>query len=238
MGRLAPRPRRPRDHRHRHGHRDRPRDPRIPPLERRHPARIGPLLGNLARLGRDGAFLGYALSYAFTYGAFIIYIGSSSFIVQSAFGHSALAYSAAFSAGSLCFVAGALGGALLARRVGPTATLRAAHLLALASAGALVVLAVSGTLTFAAWIPLTCLFSAGIAGGMAGSTARALARAGFAAGAGSAALGLFQYIVGAIVTPIGGLWGDGTAIPTVVGMTVGIVVAAGAAAFGGSRTAR
>lgn len=205
------------------------------PQERRHPARIGPLLGNLARLGRDGPFLGYALSYAFTYGAFIIYIGSSSFIVQNAFGHSALAYSAAFSAGSLCFVAGAVANSALARRVGPGAALRGAHLLALAAAGTLLVLALTGSLGFTAWIPLTCVFSAGIAGGMSNSTARALGRAGFAAGAGSAALGLFQYIVGAAVTPIGGLWGDDTAVPAVIGMTIGIVVAIVAARAGEAR---
>ncbi|WP_110590175.1 Bcr/CflA family efflux MFS transporter [Microbacterium suaedae] len=199
------------------------------PQERRHPARIGPLVGNLARLGRDGTFLGYALSYAFTYGAIIIYIGSSSFIVQNAFGHSALAYSAAFSAGSLCFVAGAMLNARLARRVGPETALRGSHLLALAAAGTLLVLALTESLSFAVWVPLTCVFSAGIAGGMSNATALALARARFAAGAGSAALGVLQYIVGAVVIPLRGLWGDETAVPAVVGMVAGILIAATAA---------
>lgn len=202
------------------------------PAGARHPARIRPLLANLGRLGRDGSFLGYALSYGLTYGAFIVYIGSSSFIVQNVFDQSAVTYSLAFSAGSLCFVGGALLNARLARRIGAVVALRASHILAFAAAGALVVLAVGGSLSFAAWIPLSCLFIAGIAGGMSNSTALALGRAGFAVGAGSASLGLFQYVIAALASPLGGLWGDDTALPATTGMLAGAALAVLAAAWG------
>jgi len=208
------------------------------PRERRHPLAARRLLGNLATLVRDGAFLGYALSYAFTYGSFIIYIASSSFIVQNVFGQTPVAYSLAFSAGSLSFVAGAMLNARLARRAGAGPALRVAHVLALAASGALLVLAVSGSLSFAVWVPLSCLFTAGIAGGMSNSTARALARAGFAAGAGSAALGLFQYVVGAALTPIGGLWGAATPLPALIGMVGAALVALAGATIGDRREAR
>ncbi|WP_105567602.1 Bcr/CflA family efflux MFS transporter [Microbacterium halophytorum] len=195
------------------------------PPEDRHPARIRPLLGNLGRLLRDGPFVGYALSYGLTYGAFVVYIGSSSFIVQSVFDRSPMTYSLAFSASSLCFVGGALLNARLAKRIGAAAGLRAAHIAAIAAAGALVVLASGGALTFAAWVPLSCVFVAGIAGAMSNTTALALGRAGFAAGAGSATLGLFQYVIAAPASPLGGLWGDDTALPATIGMAVGAAFA-------------
>lgn len=202
------------------------------PPEKRHPARMGPLVGNLASLARDGSFLGYVLSYAFTYGAFITYIGSSSFVVQNVFGQSPVTYSLVFALGSLCFVGGAMANGRLVRVAGPAAMLRAAQILAFAAAGSLVVLAVSGALTIWLWVPLSCLFSAGIAASMSDSTALALKRAAFAAGSGSAALGLFQYTVGAFASPVGGLWGDDTALPATIAMTVGVALALLAATVG------
>lgn len=208
------------------------------PPERRHPARIGRLLGNLAHLARDAPFVGYATSYAFTYGAFIIYIGSSSFIVQNLFGQTPVTYALAFAAGSASFVMGALASGRLATRIGVGPAQRIAQLAAVAAAIVLLCLILTATLTFALWIPLTCVFAAGIAGGMSSSTARALGRTRTAAGAGSAGLGLQQYVVGALATPIGGLWGDDTALPAVCGMIGGLLIALAAAAFGGFREAR
>ncbi|GGH44877.1 Bcr/CflA family efflux MFS transporter [Microbacterium album] len=205
--------------------------------EARHPARLGPLVRTLGRLGRDGAFLGYVVAFACTYAALIVYIGASSFVVQRVFDASPVVYSLTFSAGSVAFVAGAWLNGRAVRRLGPERALAAAHVLALGAATALTALALAGTLTLAAWVPLVCLFSAGCAAGMSDASALTLQRAAFAAGSGSASLGLFQYSLGAVASPFGGLWGDHTALPAAAGMTGAIALAMAAAAVG-SRLAR
>ncbi|GAB3283595.1 Bcr/CflA family efflux MFS transporter [Microbacterium lacusdiani] len=202
------------------------------PREQRHPARLGPLLANLARLARDGSFLGHALAYALTYAGLMVYIGASSFVVQRVFEASALAYALTFSAGSVAFVAGAWLNARALPRLGAQGALRAGHALSFAAAAALAALAALGSLTLWAWVPLVCLFTAGCAAGMSDASALTLGRAAFAAGSGSAALGLFQFSIGAAASPLGGLWGDHTALPAAAGMAGATALAAGAAALG------
>ncbi|OCG73301.1 multidrug effflux MFS transporter [Microbacterium sediminis] len=202
------------------------------PRERRHPARIGALLRNLGLLARDGAFLGFALAYALSYGAMMVYFGSSSFVVQRVLGESTLVYSLTFVASSIAFVLGGLLNGRLVRRHGAHAMIRIGQGLSLVSALALVAITLAGGLSLWAWIVLTCVFEAGCAMGMSNGSALTLRRAAIAAGAGSAALGLFQFGVAAVVSPIGGLWGSGTALPTVIGMAGVTLLAIAAAAVG------
>ncbi|WP_261167368.1 multidrug effflux MFS transporter [Microbacterium sp. Marseille-Q6965] len=202
------------------------------PRERRHPARIGPLLRNLALLARDGSFLGYAFAYALSYGAMMVYFGSSSFVVQRVFDESSLVYSFTFVASSIAFVAGGLFNGRLVRRAGAYVMIRIGHALSLTSAVLLVVITLAGGLSLWTWIPLTCIFEAGCAMGMSNGSALTLRRATMAAGAGSAALGLFQFGVAAVVSPFGGLWGSGTALPTAVGMAAVTLLAVAAATLG------
>ncbi|WP_203137573.1 Bcr/CflA family efflux MFS transporter [Microbacterium sp. JZ31] len=208
------------------------------PPERRHPARVGALVGSLWRLVRDGAFVGYALAFALGYGALILYIGSSSFVVQNVFGASALVYSLTFAAGSVSFVLGAWWNARVVRWRGAAGALRIAQLVSLAAAGALLVLALTDALGLATWVPLVCVFAAGCAGTMSDASALTLGRAAFAAGAGSATLGLFQFSLGAVASPFGGLWGDDTAIPVTAGMTGAVLLGLAAAAVGRARERR
>lgn len=202
------------------------------PPERRHPARVLPLLRNLGTLGRDGAFLGFAFAYALSYAAMMVYIGASSFVVQRVFGQSSLVYALTFAASSLAFVAGAWINGRLVSRVGALTMIRIAHGAALAAALALVALALAGALSIWAWVPLACVFVAGCAAGMGNGSALTLRRAALTAGAGSAVLGLFQYTVGAVASPLGGVMGGGTALPTVIGMAAVAALAILAVAIG------
>lgn len=202
------------------------------PPEGRHSARPASLLGNLARLARDGSFMGHALAYALTYAGMIVYIGASSFVVQRVFDASPLTYSLTFSAGAVAFVAGAWVNARVLRRLGAHGALRAGHALSFAAAGLLAVLAATGALTLWMWVPLVCLFMAGSAAAMSDASALTLERAAFAAGSGSAALGLFQFSLGAVASPFGGLWGDDTALPAAAGMAGAVALSAAAAALG------
>lgn len=208
------------------------RVPESLPPERRHPARIGALLRNLGLLARDGAFLGFALAYALSYGAMMVYFGSSSFVVQRVFGESSFVYSLTFVASSVAFVLGGLLNGRFVRRHGAHTMIRIGQGLSLVSALALVAITLAGGLSLWSWIVLTCVFEAGCAMGMSNGSALTLRRAAIAAGAGSAALGLFQFGVAAVVSPFGGLWGDGTALPTVIGMAGVTLLAIAAAAIG------
>jgi len=201
------------------------------PPERRHPARIGPLVASLGRLIRDRAFVCLALAFAIGYAALILYIGSSSFVVQNVFGATPLVYSLTFAAGSVSFVLGAWLNARVVRRLGTAGALRAAQLTTLGAAVALLVLALTGALGLVTWTPLVCLFTAGCAGTMSDASALTLDRAAFAAGAGSATLGLFQFTLGAVASPFGGLWGDDTAVPVTAGMTGAALLGLAAAAL-------
>lgn len=208
------------------------------PPNRRHPARISALVASLARLVRDGAFVGYALAFALGYAALILYIGSSSFVVQNVFGASPVVYSLTFAAGSISFVLGAWLNSRVVRRLGADRALRVAQLTSLASAAVLLLLALTDALGLVSWVPLVCVFGAGCAGTMSDASALTLGRAAFAAGAASATLGLFQFSLGAFASPFGGLWGDETAVPVTAGMTGAVVLGLAAAAFARSREHR
>ncbi|MFL0410742.1 multidrug effflux MFS transporter [Microbacterium paludicola] len=201
------------------------------PAGDRHPARVGRLVANLGRLGRDGAFLGYALAFGLSYAGLMVYIGASSFVVQRVFGASPLEYALTFSGGSLAFVAGAWLNGRLVRRMGARRALRVGQLGALTAAAALLALARAGALSLWTWVPLVCVFTAGCAASMSDASAVTLGRAAFAAGGGSAALGLFQFALGAVASPLGGLWGDDTAVPAAAGMTAAILLSLTAAAL-------
>jgi DHA1 family bicyclomycin/chloramphenicol resistance-like MFS transporter len=202
------------------------------PPKRRHPARVGALVASLGRLARNGAFVGFALAFALGYAGLMVYIGSSSFVVQNVFGATPVVYSLTFAAGAVSFVLGAWLNARVVRLLGIAGALRAAQLTSLAAALTLLALAVTGGLSLASWVPLVCVFGAGCGGTMSDASALTLGHAAFAAGAGSAALGLFQFSLGAVASPFGGLWGDDTAVPVAAGMTGAVVLGLAAAAFG------
>lgn len=202
------------------------------PLDRRHAPRIGALLRNVASLARDSGFLGYALAYALAYAALMVYIAASSFVVQGVLGASAFVYALTFSAGAAAFAAGAWQSGRIAQRVGARAALRIGHALSLAAALALVVLEVAGALSLVTWVPIICVFAAGCAIGMTGASALALRRGALMTGAASAGLGLLQYTLGAIASPVGGAGGGASALPALAAMAVAVALAAVCAVSG------
>lgn len=206
--------------------------PETLPPERRHPARLGAMLHNLGGLLRNGAYVGYALSYALSYAAMMVYIGSSSFVVQNVLGGSSFVYSLTFSAGAIAFVLGAWANGRLVRRMGALGMMRVAHLLMLLAGAVLVVLVSAGALSLWAWVPLVSLYMAGGGMSMSDGSALTLRHAAGVAGAGSAAMGLSQFALGAMTSPLGGLWGDETALPTAIGMVAVTALAAAALTIG------
>lgn len=175
-------------------------------------------------LGRR-AFMGYVLVLGFSSAALFSYIAGSSFVFEEIHGVSASTYSLIFAANSAgMLIAGAAFGRL-ALRV-PLHTLLTIGV-GLATAGALaqVVLRLTVGETLAGtWI--TLFVSIGSIGLILPSTAsigQALAR--HAPGAASAVLGGLQFLLGALASPLVGLFGTHSSLPMAVIMLISMTCA-------------
>jgi DHA1 family bicyclomycin/chloramphenicol resistance-like MFS transporter len=166
----------------------------------------------------DGRFSPYAVSFSLSFGAMFAYIAGSSFVLEDVFGASPQAFSLVFAINSAGLIAMSQVGSRLVSRRGAAALVRdGLRLVALASAGTLIVTAVHGALA-----PLlVCLFALLCGNGLVLPNGVAAAMADQSAlGSASALLGVGQFGVGAAVAPLVGLGGSHDALP------MGIVIAA------------
>ncbi|MBB4685411.1 multidrug effflux MFS transporter [Amycolatopsis jiangsuensis] len=182
------------------------------PAERRRPARLGGVLRTYGHLLADRTFLGYALAASLLFASLFAYISGSSFALQGVYGLSPQLYSLVFGLNGVGIVlAGQLNGRLVGRFAERNLLLTG-----------LTIAAVAGTLTLTATllalplpgvlIPLLFMVSSV---GLVMPNASSLALDAHARSAGSAAalLGVLQFAIGAIATPLVGLGGPGTAVP-------------------------
>lgn len=213
------------------------------PPERRITGGFAPILRAVRRLFADPVFVTNALTHMFAFGMLMTYVSSSTFVVQSVLGLGPLAYGASFACGALAMIASTVVNARLAATVGPVRMRAIGVSLAVVAAVALVALTLTNLLNIVWWVGCAMLLSAAAGLIMANSTALALARAGAARGSGSATLGSGQFLFGAAVSPVAGLWGEHTAVPMAVCVagcvTLMVVAALGARrSSGGAASAR
>ncbi|WP_449279462.1 multidrug effflux MFS transporter [Leucobacter sp. GX0328] len=178
----------------------------------------GRLLGNLKRLACTPLFAGFAGAFGLAYAGMMAYISASSFIVQDVFGLSPLGYSLTFALTSATFMCGAWVSRRLVPRFGGVATLRAGQTVQLSAAGLGIVLVLTGVFPFGTYLVVVASFTCGTGMIMPTSSALAVAQAVGVVGAGSALVGFSQFLFAAIGTPLGGLFGTGTALPTLIAM--------------------
>lgn len=182
------------------------------PAERRHPARLGGVLRTYWHLLTDRTFLGYALTAGLNFAALFAYISGSSFALQDVYRLSPQEYSVVFGLNGVGIVlAGQLNGWLVGRF--PERTLLRAGLTVSTVAGLATLAATTMRLPLPALlIPLLLMVSCI---GIISPNASSLALAGHArtAGSASALLGVLQFAIGGIATPLVGLGGAGTAVP-------------------------
>ncbi len=187
------------------------------PSSRRSPARLGAVMRTYGRLVRDRSFAGYALASGLLFAAMFAYISGSSFALQGVYGLSPQAYSVVFGANGVGIVlTGQLNGRLVGR-VPERALLLSGLLLGVLGGTAVLV----SVLTHAPLaVLLVSLFLLVSSIGLVTPNASSLALASHArsAGAASALLGVLQFVVGAMATPLVGLGGPGTAVPMAVTM--------------------
>ena len=206
------------------------------PREKRSAGGLGAAFGTMARLSRDGRFMGYTLTGAFVYMVFFAYLGGSTFVYQHLYGISPTTYSLLFAANALgMMVAGQANHRLLAR-FSPR-TLLAAGLIAIAGAGvAVFVSALTGA--FGLWglaVPFFVIVaSMGVI--LPDLTALTLSLHPEVAGTAAAYFGGLRLGLGALVVPLIGIGGTISATSMAVMMAVSGVAALVLFAFTARRT--
>ncbi|UDY23390.1 multidrug effflux MFS transporter [Nocardioides sp. Kera G14] len=181
---------------------------------------------SLVVVARRPSYLLHALAMALSFGVLMTYISSSSFVYQNVLGLPGWAFGVGFGVNSVGIViAGVVSTRLARHRVHPAHTVRRA--LPFLLGGTILVLASAlspwPVLLLGPLLMVTCAF-----GFLTGNlTALAMQQARDHAGAGSAVIGGLQFLVGGIVSPLGGLAGDDTAVP------MGVVMLGAALLCGG-----
>ncbi|HJQ46518.1 MAG TPA: multidrug effflux MFS transporter [Amycolatopsis sp.] len=183
----------------------------LPPARRR-PAKLSSALRTYGSLLADRSFLGYALAAALTFASMFAYISASSFVLQGVYGLSAQAFSLVFGANGVgIVVAGQLSGRLVGRF--PERRLLASGL-ALATVGGLgVLLAAAFSLPLPALLVPLLLLVSSIGLVLPNASSLALAEHPRSAGSASALLGVTQFVIGGLATPLVSLGGAGSAVP-------------------------
>lgn len=190
--------------------------------------------GGLAATGRaarevlgNRRYLGYTLTFAFSFTAMFAYISASSFVLQNVLGLTTLQYSVAFAVNASGLVAvSAVSGALIGRV--PALRLLTVGV-GLLVASTLLLVVVVFALDAPRWPTLVLLFvpvaSLGLILGNATSLATSQVPAH--AGTGSAVLGALQFGLGAVASPVVGFAGEADARPMAVTMAVVALLALG-----------
>jgi DHA1 family bicyclomycin/chloramphenicol resistance-like MFS transporter len=192
--------------------------PETLPAERRRRGSILTAPASLWRLITDRQFLSFALPACLLNGSLFAYIAGSAFVFQQVYGTSPQVYGLLFALNGLGMIVSSQLNRLLLNRFSPYRLMRFG--LAVATGAGVVLLAVglSGShVLLVLLVPLTVLI--GSFGFVApNANALALSEHGDEAGAGSALLGSLRFVTGAVVAPLVGIAGSGTALPMVIMM--------------------
>jgi DHA1 family bicyclomycin/chloramphenicol resistance-like MFS transporter len=180
--------------------------PETLPPDRRVPPHLGAVLADLGSVLRIRRFLAYVAVIA-AFGALLFgYIGASSFVLQEQFDLGPTAYSLVFAANSVGIFVLSNVSRHLVSRVEPGTLLGVGHLVSLVG----VVLLGLGVGASLLWLVLLGLLLAVSALGLIMPAAQALgmAEAPGRAGSASGVIGISQFTVGAIASPLAGLGGS------------------------------
>jgi MFS transporter, DHA1 family, multidrug resistance protein len=201
--------------------------PETLPPERRTPPRFRQLLADSRTLTRDRQYAGNTLAVAFSTAALITYISSLPFIVEDAYRQSPQLFSLFFMINAVGLTLMAQLGIRLIRRRPVAKVVRASLLVMVVGALAFLAGALSGHPPLAVLLVPLFVFVASFGMMRPNGTALALAGQGSIAGTASAWLGALPFMLGAVLSPLAGLGGQGGA--TVAGVLLAIL---GAAALG------
>ncbi|HDR7641647.1 Bcr/CflA family drug resistance efflux transporter [Bacillus mycoides] len=192
--------------------------PETLPPEERATGGLTETLSTYKKLLKDRLFMGYALSQGLVLGAMFAYISGSPFVLQNIYGASPQEFSLFFALNGIGVIIATHITGRLAGKVSEKTLFVAGIVIAVVGGISLLLTIVLGI----GLIGVLCsLFLIGSSVGVVTTPGFSLAMRNQkqAAGTASALLGLFQYILGALVAPLVGIGGSNTAIP------MGIVIA-------------
>ncbi len=170
--------------------------------------------------------MGYALTAAFSSGALFFYISSSSFVFQDIYGLTSTEYSLVFAANAVGLMAMGWLNAQLVRGREPSVLLGWGVVQGAVGALALCTVLWLG-LGLPAVLPALMVTVLSLPFVVPNATALALSPYGREAGTVSALIGVLQFAVGAIASPLAGVGGEVTAYSMAFGMLIMALLALG-----------
>jgi DHA1 family bicyclomycin/chloramphenicol resistance-like MFS transporter len=204
--------------------------PETLPPSLRHSGTFRDSLRTFGRLATERRFIGLTLTCALAFGVLLIYISDAPFVFEDVYGLSPRHFGFLFGINSLFLVAAGQVNGFVVRRVSLDALLRLA--LCVMGVGAVMLLVssaghVGGVL--GVMVPVwLLLFGVGLA--TPNSTALAMTDHPEAAGTASALLGSAQFVLGASLAPLTGLFGHTSAFP--MGVVIALAAAGALVAYG------
>ncbi|WP_106768706.1 multidrug effflux MFS transporter [Paenibacillus faecalis] len=194
--------------------------------EKRSKGGISSTLSTFGALIRDRRFISLALCQGFVSAAMFAYISGSPFVLQDIFGVSPQSFGIIFAVNGIGIIIASQMTGRLAGRVHERVLFRSG--ITLASIGGLnLLLAIVSEAGLAFILPSLFIVVASVGIVNTAGASLALQNYGHAAGSASALLGLLSYILGALIMPLVGIMGSGTAIPmglVIIGADLGAIL--------------
>jgi MFS transporter, DHA1 family, multidrug resistance protein len=195
--------------------------PETLPPQRRTPPRFRQLLDDSRTLARDRRYAGNTLAVTLGTAALITYISALPFIVEDAYQRSPQLFSLIFTINAIGLTLMAQLGTRLIRRLPVARVVRVSLLVMVAGALAFLAAALTGHPPLAALLVPLFVFVASFGMMRPNGTALALDGHTSIAGTASAWLGALPFMLGAVLSPLAGLGGQGGA--TVAGVLLGVL---------------
>ena len=196
------------------------------PPERRRRQRLAEILGTYARLLRDRAFMGDALSGALIFAGLLSYIVGSPFVFIELFGVAPQRFGLFFGTNAIGIIIASQINRLLAPRIGPRRIVRVLLMVALSSGLVLLFDATTGFGGFAGILVPLFFYISSHGFILPNTTALAMAPHREVAGSASALLGTLQFVLGSASGALVGAFANGTAVPLAA-----VIAGCGVAAF-------
>ncbi|MEE4545955.1 multidrug effflux MFS transporter [Streptomyces sp. V4-01] len=205
-------------------------DETLPP-EDRHAGELSGTFGAMRRLLADRVFTGYVVAGSFGFAALFTYVSASAFVVQDIYGASPQTFSLLFGLNSVGIVGiGQLNGKVLVGRVDMDRVLAVGLALITAASVALVLLTTGvfgrASLPEIAAALFVLMASMGLV--LPTTNTQALLRTKRSAGSASALIGTSSFLIAALIAPLGGVAGDGTAVPMAITQLTCVLIASAA----------
>ena len=201
------------------------------PVERRRPADLRSTLRTYRSLLRDRTFVALVFIGGLMLSAVFAYVSGSSFVLQNGYGLDERTFGLVFGANAIGLTLASQLNPALIRRFSVLNVLSGATLVGLTAALWLLVAGATGWMGLVGILAPLSLVVASCGLSLPNTPALALTRHGEAAGTAAAMLGAVQFGVGAVVAPLVGLSGSGSAVPMAAVM-VGVTLLASVLIFG------